>query len=290
MSESVARYYDRNTRRFLLVGRGGDTHSIHRELWGPGVASAREAARYVDRLIADEIGATAAGPVRTIIDFGCGVGGTLFYLAERFTDARLRGVTISSKQVEIARRLLDRNGLAERCTIERGDFHSVRLGLHADAVVAVESLAHSHDVSAFLSNAAQHLAPGGLLLVADDFLAAEETSFGPEQRRGIARFRAGWRVPGLGTVESLAERASAHGLSLRTDLDLSSYTRPGYRLRDAVIRISSPLLERLGLIGVPFFGNVIGGNALQIGLQSGTIHYRLLAFAAHAQRTSTPNE
>ncbi|MEM7416518.1 MAG: methyltransferase [Gemmatimonadota bacterium] len=290
MSESVARYYDRNTRRFLLVGRGADTHSIHRELWPPGVASAREAARYVDRLIADEIEATADGPVRTIFDFGCGVGGTLFYLAERFADARLQGVTISPKQVQIAERLLAQNGLAERCAIEREDFHSVQLGLQADAIVAVESLAHSDDVDAFLSNVAHHLAPGGVLLVADDFLAAEETSFGPGQRRGIARFRAGWRLPGLGTVESLAGRASAHGLSLRTDVDLSSYTRPGYRIRDAAIRLSSPLLERLGLIGVPFFGNVIGGNALQSGLKSGTIHYRLLVFAAHAQRTSTPNE
>ena len=198
MSESVARYYDRNTRRFLLVGRGTGTHSIHRELWGPGVGSAREAARYVDRLIADEIDAAADGPVRTIIDFGCGVGGTLFYLAERFAGARLHGVTISPKQVEIARRLLDRNGLAERCTVERGDFHSADLGLRADALVAVESLAHSDDVGAFLSNAVRHLAPGGRLLVADDFLVAEETSLDSEQRGHIDRFRAGWRVPGLG--------------------------------------------------------------------------------------------
>ena len=46
-------------------------HSIHRELWGPGVTSARDAALYVDRLIAEEIDARTSKPKRTVVDFGC---------------------------------------------------------------------------------------------------------------------------------------------------------------------------------------------------------------------------
>ena len=279
MSDGVARYYDRNTRRFLLVGRGR-AHSIHRELWGPGVRSARDAVRFVDRLIADEIDALAPRPVRTIADFGCGVGGSLLHLAERFPDARLHGVTISGRQVEIGERLVNRAGMTDRCAIVQGDFHSADLGVSADAIIAVESLAHSDDVDAFLGNAARHLAPGGALVIADDFLATDPESLYAEQRRRVDQLRAGWRLPGLRTVERVTAAATAHHLALHKDVDLSGFTRPGHRVRDRAIALCSPLFAALGLTSVPFFGNMIGGNALQAGLMGGYIRYRLLVFEA----------
>jgi hypothetical protein len=45
-----------------------------------------------------------------------------------------------------------------------------------------------------------------------------------------------------------------------------------------LIAVVAPLFERLGLAGVPFFGNMIGGNALQIGLREGLLRYRMLSF------------
>lgn len=279
VSEAVARYYDRNTARFLLVGGGRGTHAIHRELWGPGVTSASEAAGYIDRLIGDEIAALGPDGPSHVVDLGCGVGGTLLALARRFPGARLSGVTVSHRQVEIAGRLAHRAGLAGRAKVALGDFHEIDLGVRADAVLAVESLAHSHDVPAFLAGAASHLRPGGLLLVADDFLSADAESLDPEQRARVAQLRAGWRLPGLDTAERLVEEAAGAGLALVRDHDLSAYTRPGSRVRDRMVALLSPLSRRLGLGRIPFFGNVIGGHALQIGLREGFVRYRLLSFA-----------
>ena len=53
--DPVARYYDSNTGRFLLVGRAGASHSIHRQLWGPGVDTAEDASDYINRLIEDRV-------------------------------------------------------------------------------------------------------------------------------------------------------------------------------------------------------------------------------------------
>jgi hypothetical protein len=36
------------------------------------------------------------------------------------------------------------------------------------------------------------------------------------------------------------------------------------------------LPARLGLGRIPFYGNMIGGNALQIGLREGVLRYELL--------------
>jgi len=282
----VARYYDRNTGRFLLVGRGRGVHSMHRELWGPGVTSAREASDYVHRLLADEIArrmdGDAAAP--TIFDFGCGVGGTLFHLAERFPHALLTGVTVSTRQVELARKVAAQHGVADRCAFVLGDFSTVELGAPADVIVAIESFAHAERASAFLANAVRHLRPGGTLLVVDDFLAAEPDALDTRQRACVERFRTGWRVPAVCTAARLGEEASAQGLDLESRVDLSSLVRPGSRMRDRLVAAVSPLAERLGLARIPFYGNVIGGNALQVGLREGFLRYELLALTRRRRR------
>lgn len=275
--DPVAHYYDRNTRRFLLMGRRG-VHSIHRELWGPGVGSARAAADYINRIVADEIAGQELRPNPVILDFGCGVGGTLFHLAMRMPGAQLHGLTVSARQVEIADRLAANAGLADRCSFTLGDFHTTELHLSADAIIAVESFVHSADAPAFLENAARHLLPGGRLIVVDDFLASERESMDARQRRRVEQFQAGWRVPAVCMAERLVSAAAERGLDVEKSVDLTSLTRPGSRLRDRLTAALSPLLVGLGLSGNPFCGNLIGGHALQVGLREGFLRYRLLVF------------
>lgn len=279
--DDVARYYDSNTRRFLFMGSGHDARSMHRELWGPGVGSAREATDHIDHVIADQITDFALGPAPTIVDFGCGVGGTLLHFAERFPDALLRGVTVSQRQVDLAERLAEESGHADRCSFSLGDFQTVDLELRADAIVAIESFVHSHSAGAFLANAARHLHPGGHLIIADDFLASERDALDTRQRIQVERFQSGWRVPAVCTAERLVEGAAEHGLAAEKNVDLTSLTRPGSRVRDRLTAAVSPLLARLSLSRIPLCGNLIGGNALQIGLRDGFLRYRLLVFRKH---------
>jgi tocopherol O-methyltransferase len=283
-AEDVGRYYDSNTRRFLLLGTGRGVHSMHRELWAPGIESAREAADHIHRLVGEELAdlaaATAAAPATAtgcvIVDFGCGVGGMLFRLAERFPGARLRGVTVSRRQVEIAERLARELGYADRCSFAHGDFQSTDLGLRADVVVAVESFAHSESADAFLANAARHLRPGGRLVIADDFLARDQAALDERQRRRVEELRAGWRVQSVCTVAELERSAARRGLHLEKAVDLTPLTRPGRRVRDRVVAAVAPLLVRLDLARIPFYGNMIGGNALQVGLRESFLLYHLL--------------
>lgn len=270
--DEVARYYDRNTRRFLWVGRGA--HSMHRELWGPGVRSSREAVDHIHTVLANEVDSVVAGSAPTVVDFGCGVGGTLFHLARRFPYARLAGITVSARQTGIAERLARELDLADRCSFATGDFQSADLGVRADVVVAVESFVHSDRPSAFLANAVGHLKPGGSLIVVDDFLASDELD--ARSRLLVDQFKSGWRVPAVCSAERLVASATEHGLEAVEVADLTALTRPGSRKRDRVLGVVSPLLARLGLGRIPFYGNMIGGNALQIGLREGFLRYQMV--------------
>jgi SAM-dependent methyltransferase len=274
----VARYYERNTGRFLRFGRGRGAHAMHRELWGPGVRSAREAVEYVNHLLTRELSELALRPDAEIVDFGCGVGGTLFQLGSELPRARLTGVTVSARQVDTARRLARESGRDDRCSFVLGDFQTVDLGLLADAIVAVESFVHADSPDAFLAGASRHLRRGALLVIVDDFLARDEASLGVAARRQVGRFRSGWHATGLCTAEQLAGAAARHALSREKAVDLTGLTRPGSRLRDRAVAVLGPALGRLGLGRVPFFGNLIGGHALQVGLRAGFLRYGLQTF------------
>lgn len=276
----IAEYYDRNTGRFLLVGRTGTSYAIHRQLWGPGVDTPAEAAAHVNHLLDTEIRRLRAEPPARILDLGCGVGGTVFHLARAFPDARIDGITISPRQVGIARRLAAEQRLAARCEFHLRDFTAldpVPPGEGADVAVAVESFVHAPAREAFLASAAGQLGEGGLLMVVDDFLATDEERLTAAMQGEAARFRRGWRVPGLCTAEGLRAAASDVGLARVGSVDLTGLIRTG-RPRDRLIGLLAPLFDRAGLVGIPFFGNMIGGNALQRGIRGGAIHYRMELF------------
>jgi hypothetical protein len=110
----------------------------------------------------------------------------------------------------------------------------------------------------------------------DDFLAFETDALDERRRASVERFRSGWRVPGICTAERFVQEAGAHGLVLERRVDLTPLVRPGSRARDRLVAAVSPLLERFDLARIPFCGNVIGGNALQVGLREGFLRHELL--------------
>ena len=276
-SHTIAQYYDRNTRRFLMVGGSGSSYSIHRQLWGPGVRTTRDASEYINHLIAERIGEVRVGSELTILDMGCGVGGTLFHLALAFPHGELHGITISATQHDIANRISTQKGLEGRCHVHLGDFQSERLKIEADSIVAVESFVHAESLERFFVTTVAHLKAGGHLMLADDFLTEDTERRNATQLRQIADFKAGWRVPSLCSVDECVRVAAAVGLELVSNADLTPLIRLG-RPRDRAIAILAPLFRALGLASVPFFGNMIGGGALQAGLADGLFSYRFLVF------------
>jgi len=275
--EAVARYYEANTRRFLRIGATGDAYAIHRLLWGPGVTDAKGAADFIHRILIERILELPGSATPRITDLGCGVGGTLLRLAEAWPNATAHGVTISREQARIAKRLVARRGLSDRVSIERADFLTAAPGSGADVVVAIESFAHAPSRVDAMAAAAAHLLPGGHLLLVDDFLESDEDRLDRRRRALVSDLRAGWRLPGLGTVDSWVEAGRRARLTPVSDDDLTQLTRAD-RVRDRLLAAAAPALRTLGLVGIPLFGNMIGGNALRVGLQERFLHYRFLTF------------
>ncbi|MGC4815476.1 SAM-dependent methyltransferase [Micromonospora sp. DT228] len=276
--DRVADYYDDNTRRFLLVAESPGSDAIHRGVWTPDVANAAEAMDTVNRLMIERVRGYVPVDGARVLDLGCGVGGTMVRLAHE-VDGLISGVTISRVQADIAAKRFAREGLTDRCDVICADFAELPARPHYDAMVAVEAVVHSPSLENLLPSLVERLRPGGRLILCDDWMTDKDRGLAARERC-LDQFRAGWRVGSLHSVAELAAMSECAGLRLVEDLDLTPYLRLG-RPRDRLIKLAvgaTAVVPRLRerIVEMPFWANMIGGSALQVGLSRRWLEYHLV--------------
>lgn len=120
-----------------------------------------------------------------VLDVGCGIGGTSRFLAKSH-DCAVTGVTISGRQVEIARRLTSEAGgsatptdseaakLGEQGSVKFIELDAEKMGEYFgeerfDCVWISEAMSHLPNKQLFFDNAFKLLKDGGKLVIADWF-------------------------------------------------------------------------------------------------------------------------
>ena len=154
----------------------------------PPAEYAEEAGLYVEMILGD-----ARRPVREVLELGSGGGNNASHMKRHF------GMTLvepSDRMRELSR------ALNPECEHLSGDMRSVRLGRRFDAVFvhdAVMYMTTEGDLRAALATVADHLAPGGVALVAPDVTAetfSESTEHGGGEDAGGRRARyLQWTLP-----------------------------------------------------------------------------------------------
>jgi SAM-dependent methyltransferase len=267
----VRAYYDRHTPSFVAFGEGGRAGAIHRAVWGPGVHDRAGAFHYVEDRIAAIVGGLprSAEPL-TVVDLGCGVGGSLRYLAARLP-IRGVGVTLSPVQVQLATRSMRDVALSDRIVCLEADYCDLPASVGpADVAYAIESFVHGPDPARFFQQCHRLLRPGGVLILCDDFSGADG---GAAAARATAQFRDGWQINTLLRSEEMRALANAEGFEHVSTTDLSPYLEL-HRIRDRAIAVLLAMSGR-------FFTNervgpLRGGTALQACLARGWIRYELV--------------
>jgi len=275
---SVRQYYERNTRLFLFPGRRKQTGSIHRALWAPGVGDLETALNYANDLVQSQLSELAQqnpGEIVRVADLGCGVGGSLTYLASRLAGVFWGvGATISPQQARLAQHYADRLGLGERCTFIEADYLALPLPGGVDAAYSIEAFAHTPDPQGYFCEASRILRAGGRLLLCDDYRGeqAEPDNF------WLNSFQRGWQAPGVSSLRQVEMLARSCGLHLVDQQDLTPYLR--------LSRLPAWLARWLVLTGLrsrdPYWQSVAGGIALQQALKAGIVTYLFVIFEKSA--------
>jgi cyclopropane fatty-acyl-phospholipid synthase-like methyltransferase len=271
----VRDYYDRHTPSFVRFGQGGRTGAIHRAVWGPSTTTRAEAFHYVEDRIADLVRglATGSGAAPHVLDLGCGVGGSLCYLASRLP-VRATGVTVSAVQAQWAARRIADAGLSDRVACLEADFCNLPPGVgQADLAYAIEAFVHAPSPHLFFDQCRSVVRPCGLLVICDDFRRPTPDA---NARRTVDRFARGWRINTLLDSGELDAIAGAAGFERESTTDLTPWLDVR-RPRDRAIAALSALFGRLPIYGSRF-GPMLGGSALQVCLERGWIGYDFVVF------------
>ena len=277
-ARQVREYYDHNTERFLRWGKDEGTANLHGALWPPEVTSLGEAMHYSNELVAREIERSPI-PITRVLDLGCGVGGSLFYLGCRLPRIQsFIGISLSPVQIAHARHRAP-GTQKERFHFEEGSFlQLVSERFNSDFAFSIEAAAHCADPGAFFATLADVLPPGGRLVRIDDDLSDQTRSEGltDRQRRLLETYQRHWLLPGLRDLPTLKALAKAQGFSLIQVQNLTPYLRlrrPRDKLISVWVRLMGSRMER----GY-YRRALVGGDAKQKCYLAGLIHYRLLVF------------
>jgi tocopherol O-methyltransferase len=236
-NSDVAWYYDTYQSGY---SRFWSPTAVHYGFWYEDTKSLGEAVRNTDRLVVDLLGIE---PDDVVLDAGCGVGGTSLYIAET-TGARLYGVTLSSVQLEIARRNSATSSAAGRLTFVQEDYSATSFADETfTGVFGIESVCHANDKADFLREAYRVLRPGGRIVVVDGFLARERLT--SSEQRLYEKFIAGWVVPNLASRARFEDQLRVAGFTGIRFFDMQRYVR---RSIERVYRFSW-LLSPVNVLG-----------------------------------------
>lgn len=160
--DDIQTYYEQCNRDYEVVLQLKESKALHYGYWDEDTLSNRQALWNKNYQVAKMAQIKADDYV---LDAGCGVGGTSFFLANNI-GCKVEGVSISPFQVKSANDAKgewDKNGLTNfTCQ----DYCYTNFPDNTfDVVFGLESICHAEPKSAFLKEAFRVLKPGGRLLV-----------------------------------------------------------------------------------------------------------------------------
>ncbi len=232
-------YFDRLFAR-LAAGDPQTAAAFGRHVhWGwwerPGEATLSaeqygEAAERLCRLVCD---AGGVGDGLRVLDVGCGFGGTLASLNERFDRLQMVGVNIDARQLARAAETVVARGTNTVQFVE-ADAAQIPLEDHRfDVVLAVECVFH-FDRPRFFAEAARLLRPGGNLTLSD-FVPQERAVEFLQLMNAPTKEAVRWsygKIDLTCSLERYRELASSVGLSLSGVTDITAGTLPTYEFLD----------------------------------------------------------
>jgi cyclopropane fatty-acyl-phospholipid synthase-like methyltransferase len=245
LDRDIIRYYEESYWDYRTAWMDGKNLALHYGFWEPGIRTHSQALSNMNRVLAD---IAAIRPRETVLDAGCGIGGSAIWLAENH-GATVTGISLSPAQVEQARRHARRRRLADRVRFEVADFCRTPFADGSfDVVWGLESVCHALDKSAFVEEAFRLLKPGGRLVCSDGYAMRRE--YTDSEWETIRTCLDGWQIPNLATPDEFTRYLQSAGFGAVCFRDVTVHILPSSQRLYRISRLTRPLQKIMAVLGL----------------------------------------
>lgn len=188
----------------------------------------------------------------TILDVGCGMGGSSLYLAEKF-NAQVTGITLSPKQVQIANHEARRRHISHvHFTVENAMSMQSIKDNSIDIVWSLESCEQFFDKALFLEQAYRVLKPGGQLMLAT--WCSSQDEYKNKTANQYKRLCAAFDVPYMPTIAYYQHLLRAQHFTLQQTHDWTCNVQQSWDIGIDLVSAYSlwQIIKMAGLRGLLF--------------------------------------
>lgn len=238
-STDIENYYDQTEVHYRMFWKLEKVMGLHYGIWDDNTKNIEDAILNTNRMLADM---GSIHPADRVLDAGCGIGGSSFFLAKKFGCDTV-GISLSKKQIASAKKLAASNGLADKCLFFNKDYTNTGFEANSfDVIWAIESLGSAPDKSLFFKEMNRILKPGGRILVADTF---KPESYDISNEKIMQVMLNGWAISDIHSIEEMKTLAGNQGFETS---DLKNVSKEIKRSVDMMYRAAW-----LGMIGTKVY-------------------------------------
>jgi cyclopropane fatty-acyl-phospholipid synthase-like methyltransferase len=244
-TDTLREYYNETHIDYQVMWQLPVSHGKHAGYHDEDHRTHGSAVENMNRVLADTVD---VGPTDTVLDAGCGVGGSTVWLATE-RDATAAGVDIVPMQLREARKLAAKRSVADATEFVLGDFTTTGFRDDTfDVVWAIESVSHYPEKLEFIEEAARVVDDGGRLVLSDGFRAVDQ--YTPHERERMDRWLDGWALPNLASVEEFRDGLEDHGFENVQFHEATENVMPSSKRLYYFSRATAPIEKLMLLTGL----------------------------------------
>jgi len=204
-NSEIAEYYDTTRIHYNRWWKLRKSLSLHYGIWDESVRNFSGSLNNTNRVMMEICGISEGDKV---LDAGYGVGGAAVFL-QRMKNAEVTGISLSEKQIQVAREYALKNKLVGKVFYKVMDFTRTDFKNETfDVVWACESVCQAQDKEAFIRESFRLLKKGGKLIMCDYFLP-EENQY--DKNSWIRKWCDSWAISELITLDVFKACLAASG-------------------------------------------------------------------------------
>ncbi len=275
-ADRLREYYEDSWFDYRFLWLDPRTRAMHFGYHDGGRRSHADALLALNAVMADRVDVRAG---EQVLDAGCGVGGTSFWLTETL-GADVVGINLVADHIERARRYTAERALDPGPRFEVADYTDTGLASSSfDVVWATESACHAPSKAPFAEEAARVLRPGGRLVMAEYVLFPHGVG-----HAAVKGWEDGWEMT-LATADEWTKVLRDAGFDdVRID-DVAEHVEPSLRRLRRLCALLGPVAAVLHLFGIRTAAqqrNIAGSNAMWRATREGCWFYAIMSATKRA--------